>query len=188
MNALDSALNSLSAATYQDLYQRYLKPDPTESEALRAARMLTIFWGVLCTGFAFIVGTLRGTVIGMINRIGSTFYGPIAATLVLGIMTRTAMARAVNMAILWGVGVNLSLWIFFPQVSWLWWILIGFVLTFGVGWLMSLPCRVQLEQGEKVIIVAESKSQVNWRPRYAVLGGCFVLIILISYAISFLSE
>jgi hypothetical protein len=88
--------------------------------------------------------------------------------LVLGIMTRTAMARAVNMAILLGVGVNLSLWIFFPQVSWLWWILIGFVLTFGVGWLMSLPCRVQLEQGEKVIIVAESKSQVNWRPRYAV--------------------
>lgn len=53
---------------------------------------------------------------------------------------------------------------------------------------MSLPCRVQVEQGEKVIIVAESKSQVNWRPRYAVLGGYFVLIILISDAISFLSE
>lgn len=108
MSSLDFALNSLSAATYQDLYQRYLKPDPTESEALRAARMLTIFWGVLCTGFAFIVGTLGGTVIEMINRIGSTFYGPIAATFVLGIMTRTAMARAVNMGILLGVGVNLS--------------------------------------------------------------------------------
>ena len=163
-SSLDSALNSLSAATYQDLYQRYLKPDPTESEALRAARMLTIFWGVLCTGFAFIVGTLGGTAIEMINRIGSTFYGPIAATFVLGIMTRTAMARAVNMGILLGVGVNLSLWIFFPQVSWLWWNLIGFVLTFGVGWLMSLPCRVQVEQGEKVIIVAESKSQVTGGP------------------------
>ena len=83
--------------------------------------------------------------------------------------------------------MNLSLWIFFPQVSWLWWNLIGFVITGGVAWLMSLPNRGQEEELQMFATLPESAGQVNWKPRYIVLGCYFVVIILISYAISFLA-
>ena len=106
MSSLDSALNSLSAASYKDIYQRYFQP-LNSYDALKVSKILTVFWGIFCTGFAFLVGSISGTVIEAINKIGSAFYGPILATFLLGILTRTAVASAVKWGVLMGVGTNL---------------------------------------------------------------------------------
>ena len=187
MSSLDSALNSLSAASYNELYQRYISPNPSVRESLLAAKILTVFWGIACTGFAFLVGTLGGTVIETINQIGSTFYGSIAATFTLGIMTRTARNTPVKIGILSGVVVNFILWTLFPQISWLWWNLIGFGTTFGVAYSLSLLQSMATHQHKMTVDLPHSPSQVNWKPRYVFLGLYFVLIILISCGISWLA-
>ncbi len=45
MSSLDSALNSLSAASYKDIYQRYFQPQNSHN-ALKTSKILTVFWGI----------------------------------------------------------------------------------------------------------------------------------------------
>ena len=192
MSSLDSALNSLSAASYKDIYQRYFQP-PNSHDALKVSKILTVFWGIFCTGFAFLVGSISGTVIEAINKIGSAFYGPILATFLLGILTRTAVASAVKWGVLLGVVTNLIFWLALPQVSWLWWNVIGFAVTFGFGYgissllqkgeLESTPDDLTLVQG-----LPETSSKKNWKPAYVILGCYFVFIVVITYWIGTLAE
>ena len=118
MSSIDSAINSLSAATVKDL----LVPFPPLTERISKSfvyysRITTVVWGTVCTVFAFLVGTISPTVIEGINMIGSVFYGPILATFALGIFTRSATGNAVTIGLCAGILLNLVLWIFFPTVS-----------------------------------------------------------------------
>ncbi len=56
MSSLDSAINSLSAATMRDIYQRCIRPDADEDHYFLWSKVFTVFWGIVCTGFAFVVG------------------------------------------------------------------------------------------------------------------------------------
>ena len=188
MSSLDSALNSLSAVTYKDIYERYFPGQHGPQQALKISKALTIFWGFFCTGFAFAVGSISGTVIEAINKIGSAFYGPILATFLLGILTRTAVASGVKWGILLGVGTNLTLWLAFPQVSWLWWNVIGFAITFGLGYGISslLPGRPSgFEPDHEALSLSgglpETSSKMNWTPAYIFLGCYFFAIVILTY-------
>ncbi|MCH7804667.1 MAG: sodium:solute symporter [Acidobacteria bacterium] len=185
MSSLDSALNSLSAASYKDIYERYFQPQNSH-DALKVSKILTVFWGIFCTGFAFLVGSISGTVIEAINKIGSAFYGPILATFLLGIMTRTAVASAVKWGVLLGVGTNLIFWLALPQVSWLWWNVIGFAVTFGFGYgISSLLQKGELEPAPDDLTLVqglpETSSKKNWKPAYVILGCYFVFMVMITY-------
>ncbi|MFQ5848908.1 MAG: sodium:solute symporter, partial [Candidatus Methylomirabilales bacterium] len=139
MSSIDSAFNSLSAASVQDLYVRYLNPHASDRQYLLWSRATTVLWGVVCTGFAFLVQDLAPTVIEGINKIGSVFYGPILAAFLLAILSRRATSRGVFVGLLTGVGINLILWLGFePAVSWLWWNLTGCVVTLGAAYAVSL--------------------------------------------------
>jgi hypothetical protein len=87
----------------------------------------------------FFAGRLAATAIEAINKIGSVSYGPI-----LGIFLLTTVPRvtplAANIAVAAGVGTNLILWLFFPNVFWFWWNAIGAVVTVGVGVMLGLVC------------------------------------------------
>ena len=194
MSSLDSALNSLSAVTYKDIFEGYFRTKHGPQEALKISKVLTIFWGLFCTGFAFAVGSISGTVIEAINKIGSAFYGPILATFLLGILTRTAAAAAVKWGILLGVGTNLTLWLAFPQVSWLWWNVIGFAITFGCGYGISSLLHGRQEGFEPPSAdltlagdLPEASSKSNWKPAYVFLGCYFVAIVTLTYLIGALA-
>jgi len=190
MSSIDSAFNSLSAATIQDFYARYLNRQASDREYLAWSRRLTVFWGVLCTAFAFWVGNLAPTVIEGINKIGSVFYGPILAAFLSAILSRRITSRGVLTGLVFGVGTNLVLWLGFePAVSWLWWNAFGCLVTLGVAYAVSLldtpPDRESLRG-----LVTESKlwslEIFKDRNRYVILAGYFVAIILISYALWYL--
>ncbi|MCF8130336.1 MAG: sodium transporter, partial [Deltaproteobacteria bacterium] len=76
MSSVDSALNSLSAATYQD----FLVPvfprlsNISDTARVRFSRWLTVFWGVVATGFALQMIGGSETVLELVNKIGSAFY------------------------------------------------------------------------------------------------------------------
>jgi SSS family transporter len=92
MSSLDSALNSLSAVTIRDFYQRYIKPVGDERHYLLASKICTLFWGVFCIAAALIFAQVeeatRQTTLVLINAVGSLLYGPILAAFLLGIMTK----------------------------------------------------------------------------------------------------
>lgn len=140
MSSLDSAMNSLSAATYRDLL---IKIWPslehlTDRQKVRLSRWLTIFWGVVATGFALQMVGGSETVLELVNKIGSAFYGPILAIFWLGILTRSANQKGAIIGLAAGVGVNLFLWQAYGQsVSWMWWNLTGFAASIAAGTVAS---------------------------------------------------
>lgn len=141
MSSLDSALNSLSAATMRDFVERGRTLD--EHRILFLSKVTTVFWGLVITGFAFIVGGISDTVIESINKIGSAFYGPILAAFLVGVLSRNATATGMFAGVVCGVTFNLYLWIFLQEVFWMWWNFTGLVLTVIVTFLISL-IRIRL--------------------------------------------
>jgi len=194
MSSLDSALNSLSAATLRDVYQRHVNPGASERELFHWSKRFTILWGTLCIGFAFLAGHVSGTVIEAINKIGSVFYGPILATFLLGMLTRRANGFGAKLGVIAGVAANLFLWVECPRVSWLWWNAIGCVVALGVGYGFSLwrsaavaPSET-LWRSETSREFSESRSSRNWRWRYMGLLLYTPLMIGLTAAIGTLAH
>lgn len=181
MSSLDSAINSISAATMRDIYQRYINPKGDDRHNFMMSRILTVFWGVVCTGFAFLVGSISDTVIEAINKVGSVFYGPILAAFVLGILFKRTTASAVKIGVVVGVAVNLILWFGFPGISWLWWNVIGCLSAIIIAYVWSLMS--QFEKDVPVDLSYQSEPSSKWKWRYTFLVVYFFLIVAVSYLI-----
>jgi len=129
MSSVDSALNSLSAVTWED----FLSPlfAKGKKEGVFVLRLLTILWGIFAIGVAFIFIKSSETVIELVNMIGSAFYGPILAVFLLGVFFSGINGKSVLLGLLAGVTTNVVLWGFFKEkVSWMWWNFIGFSIPF----------------------------------------------------------
>ncbi len=188
MSSIDSALNSLSAATYRDflvkLFPRMNKI--ADKKQVRISRWLTIFWGVVATGFALQMIGGSETVLELVNKIGSAFYGPILATFWLGMLTKRGNQKGAIIGLVIGVGFNIFLWKYYGSaVSWLWWNVFGFVLAFGFGYIIS---RLFYEKEDKIdstylINYGDIKSFIGEKKYYYILTIVFILIILSSFLI-----
>ncbi|MBA4137884.1 MAG: sodium transporter [Opitutus sp.] len=180
MSSLDSALNSLSAATLRD----FVLPRLKSPRVLLASRLVTLLWGALITGFAFWVGDISTTVVEGINRLGAFFYGPLLAAFAAGVIDRRARGPGVVAGVVIGVGVNV--WLLFQfggQLFWMWWNITGLVsaivVTAGVSRLLAPPRAVQLE-GTTITRAALADSWRRNRTTYA--GLFFYGLALIAFA------
>jgi len=141
MSSIDSYMNALSAATWRDFLVKIFPKMERYSPArkVRWSRILTVIWGLIATIFALYLQGGSDTVIVLVNKIGSAFYGPVLAAFVLGIVTSRATQRGVISGVATGVILNVILWQFYEsRVSWLWWNPIGFFTSLIVGYLLSL--------------------------------------------------
>ena len=185
MSSIDSALNSLSAATYQDFL---LKIFPkmihiSDRKQLRISRWLTIFWGLVSTGFALQMIGGSETVLELVNKVGSAFYGPILATFWLGMLTKRSNQQGTIIGLIIGVGFNIFLWQFYGSaVSWLWWNVFGFFLTFGIGYVISGWFKEKEIQIDPLYLIqrGEFKSFTGEKKYYYILILVFILILVIS--------
>jgi SSS family solute:Na+ symporter len=177
MSSLDSALNSLSAATMRDFLEPRLQDS---SRALLLGKLTTIAWGVLITGFAFLVGRISTTIIESINKIGSAFYGPILATFLVGVLSRKANARGVASGIFAGVGLNLALWLGVPGIHWMWWNCFGCLTTALVALLVSRLFPSVQRAGTDPYVLQRTdirKAERRWLPAYLSLSLYFLLML-----------
>lgn len=174
MSSLDSALNSMSAASMRDLYQPYIRAQASERHYLIVSKVFTIFWGIFCVVFAFIVPQISETVIEAINKVGSLLYGPIFAAFFLGILTRWATPLAVKVGVSAGIALNLYLWLGLPKLSWLWWNATGMGTAFLTALILSklfpLPSR-------SVPLGPEDPTRFHWPLRYLLVVLYFFGII-----------
>lgn len=155
MSSLDSAVNSLSAVTVRDFYQVYVTPRASERHYLLMSKVFTALWGGLCIVSALFFYSLaestRQTTIVLINAVGSLLYGPILAAFLLGILTQWADGRSVKAGVWSGVLANLLVWLL-TDISWLWWNLIGLVVSFSIAALAATP---NIVRGTTVVLNAQ---------------------------------
>lgn len=182
MSSLDSALNSLSAATVEDFVIPAREQVPDAKEQFWLSKKYTVFWGIICVVLAFAAGNIAPTIIEAINKIGSLFYGPIIATFMLGMLTSSVTARAVNFGILVGVLLNFILWIFFEdQIFWFWWNFTGFASTAitAILWSLLSPCKNKIKLMEAEEIVSNNIKET------ILLAAYFIFIVTLSVSIVF---
>jgi len=172
MSSLSSTVNSLSAVTLEDFIKRY-KSDLSDKKYVQYSRYLSVFWGLVCLFFAFFAGNIEGTVIEVINKISSIFYGPILAAFILALLTKRTHALGANIGIITGVLFNMYLWLYVPDVFWFWWNAIGCVVTLSVAYIISISLPMSTKKGLKV--------SFDWSKREViVLISYFVCIVLIA--------
>ena len=136
MSSMDSALNALSAATMRDFVERR-HPHLGAAQVMALSRVTTVAWGLVVIAFAFLLGGISDTVIEAINKVGSTFYGPILAAFLIGVLSRRATSRGIIAGVGAGVAFNLTLWLLLAGVHWMWWNLTGLVVAALVCTLVS---------------------------------------------------
>jgi len=177
MSSVSSGMNSLAAVTLEDLKSIGRGPDTAEKEIIWA-RNLSIVWGIAIVGLSFFAGSIAQTVIEAINKVGSALYGPVLGVFLLAILSKNRTASAVNIGLLTGLALNLYFWMFVPELFWMWWNLIGLLVTVGVAQLIMIvtPSRTAMASVE----VGVSLFRVENLRLTAFLTGFFALIVSIS--------
>ena len=173
MSSFSSTLNSLSAVTMEDFIARRKNFNPDKYVGL--SKLTSLLWGVLIIILAFFVDDIAVTVIEAINKVGSLFYGAVLAMFVIGFYTRKISATSINAGLICGVLVNVILWLFFKNIFWFWWNVIGALVTL----LVSLFFTYVLNFRQKT----ESEINVGVRPEFftketAILLFFFILIFV----------
>ena len=172
MSTLSSTVNSLSAVTMEDFVKRF-RPDMSDDKYVMNSRLISLFWGLVCLGLAFFAGNIEGTIIEVINKISSVFYGPILAAFILAILTKKTHALGANIGIVVGVLFNMYLWLYVPAVFWFWWNAIGCLVTLIVAIVISLVVKRKANEGLEVVYYAGKKEVF-------ILVGFFALIVALS--------
>ena len=136
MSSIAAELNSLSTATVIDFYRRWFRPEGTDAHFLLVSKIATGFWGL----FACVVATYAaklGSLIEVVNKFGSIFYGSILGVFVLAMIPRTRGLGAF-VGLLAGMGAVLTVILTEIPVAYLWHNVIGAVTVVVVGVALSV--------------------------------------------------
>jgi solute:Na+ symporter, SSS family len=139
MSATAAELNSLSTATVIDFYKRWIKPEGSDAHYLRVSKIATGFWGLFACVVATYAATL-GSLIEVVNRFGSFFYGSILGVFLLAMIPR-ARARGAFIGQLVGMAAVVTVIFRAPAVSFLWYNAIAAITVVVVGMLLSFGQR-----------------------------------------------
>jgi len=135
MSAISAELSSLSTATVIDFYRRWYRPEATDDHFLFVSRVATAGWGVFACVVATYAATL-GSLIEVVNRFGSFFYGSILGVFLLAMIARSR-ARGAFVGLLAGMATVGAVSFGAPSVSFLWHNVIGAVTVLVVGSALS---------------------------------------------------
>jgi Na+/proline symporter len=136
MSSIAAELNSLSTATVIDFYRRWYRPEATDAHFLGVSKVATGLWGIFACFVAVQAGSL-GSLIEVVNRFGSFFYGSILGVFLLAMIPR---ARAVGAfwGLLAGMAAVAAVSFGLPQIAFLWHNVIGAVTVVVVGVVLSV--------------------------------------------------
>ncbi|MDQ3043502.1 MAG: sodium:solute symporter, partial [Acidobacteriota bacterium] len=141
MSSISAELNALATATTIDFYRRHFKTDADDKHYVRFGRIATFVWGIFACIVA-IYATNLGSLIEVVNKFGSFFYGSLLGVFVLAIAVRRARARGAFFGLLFGIA---SVWIasVYTDIEFLWFNVVGCLVTVAAGYLISLTVRAE---------------------------------------------
>ncbi len=135
MSTLSSSLSSLTSTSMMDFYLRH-RPDISEQRRMRLSRLATVFWALVLFGIA-LWSRRGGTVLELGLSIASVAYGAMLGVFLLGTLTRRANSIGALAGMATGLAIEIYLWTA-TQVGWTWYVAVGTVVTFIVGYTASL--------------------------------------------------
>lgn len=188
MSSLSSTVNSLSAVTVEDFFNRGEKKLSTK-KYMMISKASVVFWGIVCIAAAFLFGGSKSAVIEIINAIGSVFYGPVLVTFFLAFFSKKVNHIGMNAAIISAVLINL---VFSKTIQelfhidlgfnifWIWLnftgVIIALVVAYGVSALTS-KTEIKTISNFNVTI---TKKDFMIKEVY-ILVAFFVFILIFSY-------
>ena len=131
MSTISAEMASLSTATVIDFYRRFVRPAADDRHYLRVSRIATGFWGV----FASVVAVWAveiGSLIEVVNRFGSFFYGSILGVFILAVAVPRATGTGAFVGLLAGMA-SVAWAASYTSVAFLWHNVIGAVVVVVVG-------------------------------------------------------
>jgi len=122
-----------------DIYRRLLRPAASDSHYLLVSRITTGFWGI----FACIVARSAaglGSLIEVVNRFGSFFYGSLLGVFVLALLFRRSNGHGAFVGLLAGIATvaTVALHPATSSISFLWHNPLGVIVVVSVGLAVSL--------------------------------------------------
>ena len=137
MANIAAALNSLASTTMMDLaipiFGEKLGGDQAR---LRMSKMATLAWGSVLMAIA-VAARNWGSVLEAGLAIASVPLGALLGVFCLGVLTRRVTENGAILGMLAGLAAILYV-TFGTPIAWTWYVVVGAVVTFFVGWLTSL--------------------------------------------------
>ena len=135
MTAISAEMSALATVSVVDIYKRHIRQHATDAHYLNASRLTTFFWGVYAVVAAQFVKGI-GSLIEVVNVLGSLFYGGMLGVFVLAFFFTRVTARAAFLAVLCGEAVIFACW-YFTSIAFLWYNVIGCVVVVACGVVFS---------------------------------------------------
>lgn len=142
MSNLSGALNSLASSSIVDFGRRG-KKDPAHPDVVRRSRWATVGWGIIL----MLLGIVEwGPVLEKGLTIASIILQSLLGLFLLGILNRRATANGALAGMIAGLATMFYVWGFTP-LAWTWYVLVGTIVTFTVGSLVSLLDKSPQQMG-----------------------------------------
>ena len=143
MSATASGMNSLASTSVVDIWKRLIQRDLDDHTYVRISKGMTLFWGAFCIVFAMYANQL-GSLIVMVNKVGSLFYGTMLAVFLVAFYVKHVRATAMFWA---AIVSQITVFICAAtlEVAWLWWNVIGC----GVGVTAALIFQGVVSAGQR---------------------------------------
>lgn len=136
-DTIAAELNSLSTATIIDFYKRLFRPNGSDMHYVFVSRVATGFWGLFACAVAVYASSL-GSLIEVVNRFGSFFYGSILGVFMLAILTRRTTGTGAFVGLIAGMTAVAAVAFGRPDISFLWHNVVGAAVVFAVGIAISM--------------------------------------------------
>ncbi len=137
MSSIAAEFNALSAATTIDFYRRHIKREASDAHYLLFSKIATGFWGLFASVTALYAANL-GSLIEVVNRFGSFFYGSLLGVFVLAIGMPRVTAGGAFWGLIGGMASVAAVATFLPDLSFMWHNLVGVVAVCAIGGLTTL--------------------------------------------------
>ena len=147
MSSISAELNALATATTIDFYRRLYAPEASDAHYVAVGRISTFIWGIFACIVA-IFATNLGSLIEVVNKFGSFFYGSLLGVFVLAFVVRRANSRGAFFGLLFGIA---SVWIAsnYTSIEFLWFNVVGALVTVIAGYLISLTKPSDYYRGDR---------------------------------------
>ena len=136
MSSIAAELNALSAASTIDFYRRHFRSGASDAHYLRVSKAATCFWGLFASVTALYAANL-GSLIEVVNRFGSFFYGSLLGVFVLAVGLRRATPGGAFWGLIGGMA-SVAAVAAFMDVSFMWHNLVGVAAVCLIGGLSAV--------------------------------------------------
>ncbi|MEY2793717.1 MAG: hypothetical protein RJA76_1709, partial [Bacteroidota bacterium] len=136
MGSMASAFGSLTSTTMVDIYQRFLAPEKSNQHYWWASKISTIGWGIFCLIVAQFA-TNMGSLIEVVNILGSWFYGTILGVFLCAFYLPKATSNAVFWSAILAECIVIYLWNR-EIMAFLWLNVVGCLMVLILTFLLSI--------------------------------------------------